>query len=108
MLHSAETVRAVAGAHNINAEEETQQELRLRKFTRHPFFDKDTLRFDVATINFSNTFSLNQYVQVRSATLYNGYSNYEDVNCTGKLVVNLGLILVFSRSVRPLHKLKSG
>ena len=71
VMFSAETVKAVAGAHNINAEEETQQELRLRKFTRHPFFDKDTLRFDVATISFSNTFSLNQYVQVcRSHVVY--------------------------------------
>ena len=61
--YSADTVTAVAGAHNIKLNESSQQTSKLSEFIRHPNYRPRTVQNDVATLKFANAFTINQYVQ---------------------------------------------
>ena len=56
--YSANTVTAVAGAHNIKKPETTQQKRVLAEFKKHPNYNSNNISNDVATLKFSVKFDV--------------------------------------------------
>ena len=61
--YSANSVTAVAGAHNIKKNESSQQKKVLSKFTKHPSYNSRTMQNDIAVLKFNGSFSQNSYVK---------------------------------------------
>ena len=66
---SAETVQAMAGAHNIREKEESQQVTRLRRFVKHPNYNEFLLTADLASLEFVTPLTFNGFVQERGFSL---------------------------------------
>ena len=62
-IFSAETVQAMAGAHNIREKEESQQVTRLRRFVKHPNYNEFLLTADLASLEFATPLTFNGFVQ---------------------------------------------
>ena len=60
--YSANTVTAVAGAHNIKKAEASQQKKVLSEFKKHPNYNSNNISNDVATLKFESAFELNEYL----------------------------------------------
>ena len=54
-------VVAIAGAHNIDSQEDSQQGIRTM-FTNHEEYNPDTIQNDISLLTFQYHFTLNEYV----------------------------------------------
>jgi len=61
--YAANSVTAVAGAHNIKKNESQQQKKVLSKFTKHPSYNSRTQQNDISVLAFSSNFSQNNNVK---------------------------------------------
>ena len=60
--NTAETVEAVAGAHNIALPEQSQQRIQLTKFLKHPNYQPLRITNDISVLAFATNFIVNEYV----------------------------------------------
>merc|ERR1712110_32978 len=61
-VYPAETVDAVAGAHKIKSQEDSQQRRQLNKFMKHPEYRPLFVSNDISVIGFTSPMTINEFV----------------------------------------------